>query len=358
MGKRLKMAGWGVVFCLALSGLARADERHFSYSYESDVMPDGGKDLELYNTFRYGRDHFYSGWDQSLELELGLKGDVSTSLYLNYTQSLEGDVNPVNSPQFNGIANEWRFKLADSTVDPLGFGLLFEPEFKPDETELETKVILDKRMGDFLWAFNWTTEPEYHLVDGTWGLTLTPSLGIGLFTSSHFFIGLESELRNFWVNSQPSQPLQQTASIFSLGPNIAYTANDWWVTLTVLPQVANLMGGGLDFSNTDTGSQRWQVRLGVSVHLNTPSASAALPEPTEDAASRASQHWPGTTLADLQKGKHLYSQNCMSCHNLHSPSEFAPERWETILEKMQVKAGIDETTKDLILHYLTVASSN
>src|SRR5579871_1556401 len=178
----------------ALSGLAHADERHFGYSYESNVMPDGGKDLEAYNTFRYGRDHFYSGWDQSLELEVGLKGNVSTSLYLNYTQTLEGDGVPVNSPQFNGVANEWRFKLSDSVADGLGFGLLFEPEFKPDEMELETKVVLDKKTGDFLWAFKLTTETEYHLVDGTWGLTMTPSLGLGLFTSEHFMVGVESEL--------------------------------------------------------------------------------------------------------------------------------------------------------------------
>ena len=357
MKKHFLIIALGLSF-LTIPFFSSADERHFGYSYESDVMPDGGKDFEVYNTFRYGRDHFYSGWDQSLEFEIGLKGNISTSLYLNYTQTLEGDVSPVNSPQFNGIANEWRFKLSDSLIDPIGFGLLCESEFKPDEIELETKVVLDKRTGDFLWTFNWATEPEYHLVDGTWGLTLTPSLGIGLFTSNHFLIGLESEMRNFLTNSQPSQPIRQTASIFSLGPDISYTANGWWVTLTVLPQVANLMGGDLDFTNTDTGSQKWQVRLGASIHLNTFTPSnTTLPEPTEESASQASQKWPGTTLANLQDGKHLYLQNCMACHNLHSPSEFTPERWGDILEKMQQKARIDDPTKDLILRYLVVTSS-
>lgn len=268
----MKGSVWMKLACLVVlcaAGQGRADERHFGYSYESNVMPDGGKDLETYTTFRYGRDQFYSGLDQSVELETGLPGNVSTSLYLNYTQesSLDTAGNVVWNPQFDGVANEWRFKLADNVADPVGFGLLFEPEVKPDEMELETKVILDKKTGDLLWTFNVTAEPEYHLVDGTWGLTLSPSVGIGLFTSNHFLVGLESQWRNFFVNNQPSQPIQQTASILSLGPSLSYTTENWWVTLTILPQIASLMGSGLDFSNTDTGSQRWQFRLGTSLHL-------------------------------------------------------------------------------------------
>ena len=245
------MVGWG-----------RADERHFGYSYESNVMAPGGRDIETYNTFRFGRNDFYSALDQNLEFEVGLGDGVQTSLYLNFTQEIQGS-NGAPQPMFDGIANEWRFKLADNVADPVGIGLYTEPEFKPDETELENKVIVDKKMGDLLWTANLTLEPEYHWTDNAAALSLIPSLGMGYFLSSHLLIGLEARLLNFYSGS----PLQPTASILSLGPNLSYSADNWWIILTALPQVDNLMGGDLDFSNTDTDSQRWQIRLSTSFHL-------------------------------------------------------------------------------------------
>lgn len=84
---------------------------------------------------------------------------------------------------------------------------------------------------------------------------------------------------------------------------------------------------------------------------------ATLPVPTEESTTWASQQWPGTTLSSLQEGRKLYADTCASCHNLHLPSEFPPEKWERIMLRMQPKARIDDQTKDLILHYLIVASS-
>ena len=251
----------GAVF--AAAGMGLGDERHFAYNYESGVMAPGGRDIETYSTFRFGRDQFYSALDQRLEFEVGLGGNVQTSLYLNFTQEMAGNGNPAVSPVFDGISNEWRFKLADNVADPVGIGLYAESEFKPDETELETKVILDKKEGDFLGTLNLTFEPEYHWVDNSAALNFIPSLGVGCFLSNQLLVGLEARLRNFYAG--PS--LQETASILSLGPNVNYSGENWWVTLAVLPQVANFLGGGLDFSNTDVDSQRWQIRLATSVHL-------------------------------------------------------------------------------------------
>ncbi len=82
-----------------------------------------------------------------------------------------------------------------------------------------------------------------------------------------------------------------------------------------------------------------------------------LPVPTEESASWASQQWPGTTLADLQSGRSSYEATCASCHDLHLPSEFTPEKWERIMVKMQVKARINDGQKNLILRYLLTAST-
>jgi hypothetical protein len=85
--------------------------------------------------------------------------------------------------------------------------------------------------------------------------------------------------------------------------------------------------------------------------------ATALFVPNEEMASQAAQEWPGTTLADLQLGRRCYLENCAACHNLHLPSEFPAERWAIILEKMQPKAHINDQKKELILHYLEIAST-
>lgn len=97
--------------------------------------------------------------------------------------------------------------------------------------------------------------------------------------------------------------------------------------------------------------------LGVGILMGPIGCTTTLPLPTEESVSEAAQQWPGTTLASLQQGRHCYADTCAACHNLHLPSEFPPERWEKIVERMQVKAHINDAKKDLILHYLLVASA-
>ncbi len=99
------------------------------------------------------------------------------------------------------------------------------------------------------------------------------------------------------------------------------------------------------------------LALGVLAPALLPLACASLPVPTAESASWASRQWPGMTLESLQAGRRRYVENCAACHNLHLPSEFPPACWESILEKMQPRAHIDDAQKDLILRYLVTAAA-
>lgn len=59
------------------------------------------------------------------------------------------------------------------------------------------------------------------------------------------------------------------------------------------------------------------------------------------------------TLVNLQEGRKLYINKCSSCHNLHAPGKYSPEGWQKVLKKMQPKAKITDSQKDLIFGYLT-----
>ena len=54
----------------------------------------------------------------------------------------------------------------------------------------------------------------------------------------------------------------------------------------------------------------------------------------------------------LQAGRKLYVSRCSNCHNLHLPKEFTSEIWRKQVDLMQVRAGISDDEKNLILNYL------
>lgn len=258
----MKKAFWSAVMVLAAAvGTAQASERHFGYSYESPVLKEGARELETYTTYQFGRDLFYSALQERVEFEVGLGGDVQTSFYLNFKQTMEDTGSGItNDFLADGISNEWKLKLSDNVADPIGIGLYAELGFAPDAFELETKIIIDKKSDNWLWALNVMVEPEISFVANTptaWNFV--PSLGIGYFLSERFMLGVEAVNENAY----DGDPLVNIQSTFSVGPVLSYTANNWWMTLTALPQVANLNAASLDL----TESQRWQVRLATSFSL-------------------------------------------------------------------------------------------
>ena len=118
-------------------------------------------------------------------------------------------------------------------ADVLGVALYGEASGGPSEAELEAKLIMDKQVGKLLIAANlvgahgWdysgvTTQTEVEAeVDlaATW--FFRPGLSAGLEVRNHNEI-VEGE----WEHS----------ALFA-GPVLAYGAEDWWVALTVLPQL-------------------------------------------------------------------------------------------------------------------------
>jgi hypothetical protein len=247
-------------FIVASPFRVSAADRHFIYNYESGDLNAGEKDLETYTFYQFGRSSFYSALNQSVEFEVGLDSFLQTSLYLNFTQQLiaatGGGTQQAGGPVLDGISNEWKFKLADCVADPVGIGLYVEPEFEPDDFELETKLILDKRMESWLWTFNLLAEPQFDYADTNSSFLLRPSLGMGYFVSDAVFFGFEAMDENFYDN----QPMR---SVFSAGPCLQYSGKDWWVEVTFMPQLINLGGNGLDF----TDSQRDQIAVASSFSL-------------------------------------------------------------------------------------------
>jgi hypothetical protein len=264
-----------VVLFLAIISLcfssARGNDRRFSYTYETSVLPPGVREIEVWNTYRTGRNSLYRALDQSVEYEVGVAPGVMTALYLNVSsQAIDSNGDSpggsmLTSQSFS-VSNEWKFKFSDRAADLVGAGLYAEATVGVNRVELEGKLLFDKQLGATLIALNLVGEYELNaqLIDGISGTltetTFAPSLGISQQIMKRFGIGIEALNQNNLTGG-----VWNSSTLFA-GGVISYTADTWWSTITVLPQIRELRAvtpTGLEL----TDHEKVQARLLLSFHL-------------------------------------------------------------------------------------------
>jgi hypothetical protein len=246
---------------------ASATERFFTYTYEPETMPKGSLEYEQWVTLRAGRsatvgqDNFYR-WELRHELEYGISDNYTLSLYVN--ESLESFRDPQTHEHhsnwhFDGVSLENRLMVLNPADHPVGLALYLEPRIAGDEAELEQRIILGQRHGDWKWALNLTHATEWSDDFKSTEGEVEVSLGLTRQLGSHWNLGLE--LRDH--NELPEYRSWENTALY-IGPVATYRLDKWWATLTVMPQVfgANFNGnpGGNNWLELE-GHERWNVRL-------------------------------------------------------------------------------------------------
>ncbi|HLP76005.1 MAG TPA: DUF6662 family protein [Candidatus Paceibacterota bacterium] len=247
---------------------ANANERFFTYTYEPETLPQGATEFEQWITLRSGRNKTvgqenYSRWDLREELEYGVTDNYTVSLYLNqssatYRDPATGD-NVSSGFEFKGVSLENRYMLLNPAEHAVGLALYLEPTFNGDEAELEQKIILGQRLGDWKWALNLTHatewEDNFHSTEGE----VEVSFGITRHLNNRWSVGLEARDHN-----ELPEYVQWENTAFYAGPVVTFTEEKWWATLTVMPQVlgANFTGNvDGDHQFELEGHERLNVRL-------------------------------------------------------------------------------------------------
>lgn len=180
---------------------------------------------------------------------------LQTALYLNtrhnYAENAVGSSKAFadrDSFEFDGVATELKYQVTSPYTSPLGFALYLEPgysrissrsgEFR-HELILEFKAILQKNFFDnrLVTVFNYTIEPEWEREKGEWetGLEMQWALGAAWQFAPHWFVGLEARLDTEFEHADLGEA--EFLTLF-LGPTLHYSADEWFATLTVLPQIA------------------------------------------------------------------------------------------------------------------------
>jgi hypothetical protein len=237
----------------------QAQDRVFTYTYQSNVLNYGEKELEVWSTFGTARQNYYRGLDHRLEFEVGLGGNLQTAFYLNYgyrkgiTQT--DGVEVLSMDNSYSFANEWKLKLSDPVANQVGSAVYFEYNIAPGETELEGKLILDKEIGRFTNAFNLVGEQVFEKQFEMQGNKLVAqtakefklewNYGFSYQINNDWFAGVEVMNENVFAGGK----LEKT--IFKAGPGVAYVGDGFWVNFTLMPQLSNFKGGGRNLVDDD-----------------------------------------------------------------------------------------------------------
>lgn len=223
---------------------ATATERRFTYTYEPETLPKGAMEFEQWITLRTQRtadpgvyQENFNKWELRSELELGVTDRYTLGLYANFDAESFRDVSvsPAQNEsefEFTGISLENRYMLLNPADHAVGLTLYLEPRFSGEEAEIEEKIILGQRHGDWKWALNLTHatewEDNFHETEGE----LEASFGITKDLGKNWSLGLEFRNHNEW----PEYDKIEHSALF-LGPVVSYRSEKWWATLTVLPQI-------------------------------------------------------------------------------------------------------------------------
>lgn len=222
--------------------LALAQDRIFTYTYQSNVLAPGERELEPWTTVRWGRKDFFRAIDTRVEMEMGIANRLQTAFYLNVSQETGEEAGLLNTHEEVSFSNEWKYKVWDPVADPIGFGLYGEWSAGTRELELEAKLIFDKQINKSVWAVNLVAEHEWEK-ESEGGKTVTEREWVlaGLFGYSYRIAGgthLGFEVRN---HNAIEHGEWERSTLFA-GPTFSFFRDGFWINLTVLPQVTAFKG--------------------------------------------------------------------------------------------------------------------
>lgn len=258
--------------CASLALLAAlpcsATVRSFAYTYESPALSPGESELSPWSTFRVGRSRYYSALDGRLGFEHGVAHGLQLGLYWGFStqtrdvvaDSLSRELLRDTRSELSGASAELKYQLSDPAADALGSALFIAALLGPRQSELEARVIVDRKVGNWLFAANATAvlglEPVRN-VDGAElqkALVLAPSGAVAYALPHNTSLGLELRAPLGVAGEAKSRTL------FG-GPVLRWADKSMWATLGVQPQL-------LAFSGKSEGSrlalrehERLEVRL-------------------------------------------------------------------------------------------------
>lgn len=217
---------------------AHADERRFTFIYESPTEMPGEVEYEQYVTWKTNKDtdSSYDRVDFRHELEFGITDRFQLAVYLSDWSYEDGRSVEDDGADWKDVALEGIYNFTDRSTDLLGVSLYGETAIGDEVFKLEGKLILDKQIGNWLFAYNITLEAEWEGDDYAEDVgEFQQTLGVSTMLGENWYVGAEllHEVEyEDWTESSPD--------VVYAGPNFGYTAGGWFITVTPMIQLTDV----------------------------------------------------------------------------------------------------------------------
>jgi hypothetical protein len=223
---------------VAASSFAMADPRPFTMTYDAYPIGKGAAEYEQWVTFNThkGSEAGFRQFEFLHELEYGISDNFDLGLYFlrwNYDDSRDQD-----GTHYDGGAVEFIYTILNPAKDHWGLALYNEIAVAEDEVEFEQKVLVQKDVGKWIFAYNLILETEIegvfnskkeNEVEGVIG----HAFGITKAVAREWFVGGE-----LLVESRFPDWSHYENSTAYLGPTISYQGGGhWWATITPAYQI-------------------------------------------------------------------------------------------------------------------------
>lgn len=247
---------------------AQATERSFVTTHDSKVLAPGQSELGPWTTFRAGRSRYYSGLDGQLQLEHGVTRGLELSLFWNFhtvtedvvADSLTRQLSRVTRSELAGAAAELKYQLTDPVADALGSALQLRATLGPSQSALWARVIVDRSVGQFLFAANAAALLDLVPRRGPSGselasaLVLEPSVAGAYRLAPRVSVGLE-------LRAPLGLSGDEKSSTLFGGPVARISDERWWAALGVQPQLLAFSGKSAGSRLDLSGHERLEIRL-------------------------------------------------------------------------------------------------
>ncbi len=221
-----------------MTQLAAAGSRHFTYSYETTTMAKGAMELENSVTWKTQKaeNPGFDGFDFRHEFEYGFSDRLQLAFYFADWSHQKSDAEPAKS-KFQDVAVEAIYNLTDPNTHPFGSALYGEIKGSDDFIELESKLLLQKNLGSWMFVYNVGGEIVWEDDYKNDNAELKQSAGVSYQCSPSWSMGAE-------VLHEIAVPGVDTigASGVFFGPNLAWRHQSVSLTMTGLWQLTALAG--------------------------------------------------------------------------------------------------------------------
>lgn len=236
--KRFPFALLTIILFMSIATQGRADQRLFTFTYEATTQPKGAGEYEQWVTWKTnkGNDASFDRIEFRHELEFGLTDNFQLGIYLSDWRYQGGASVQNDRAEWNNVAVEGILNLTNPVTDPLGIGLYGEVKLGDEKFVLEPKLLLQKNIGKFVFAYNFVFEAEWEgqrysddklVIENIFGASyeVCPSLSLG----GELVHEIEYDDWADWGDH-----------VVYLGPNLAFRGKGWWATVTPLFQITDV----------------------------------------------------------------------------------------------------------------------